>query len=511
MPLRPASAPRKSGRSLIKNSESEDGYTRLQEVEDGSGTKYFAVKPTDLEEVDDGSGTKYYVVKPTNVETGGAKQMDDEDTLAITLSNDAYDAVVGAAFGAIHIALPSAADGTRQYVRLHPIFIFIFCLTLFAVQLTALSCIILNMDLTNVWERGNEHAEKSTSDGAEKDYWKGFDEDPEGQMRLAMRTLMVAVLQMIGIKELLGAMKPMCLVLNPVTWFEFDRQRGKSNADTAFHAWICAPICLVAQFLQFGIVYAVLIVSMSVIIEAKTVKDIVFNGLVVMFLGDLDEFAWLAMSAVFNMDQNYFADFRFQLSKEPEVEKARNTAMENHDKDQWWTLEYWNFWFYRGRGGKFQIAENLIVFGALIYIYIKQALMYVQAIHTGILPVAHDVCSLYRGLSKPQQYPIASMILNFVDFFTLINYRVSLQHTVESGHLATACETPLYKQDPFDKALLYLSWWPKNVGLPLIGILVMFGLPQLLYANYMKLLQCLHISVESNQQSPRTSALPSEK
>lgn len=256
-----------------------------------------------------------------------------------------------------------------------------------------------------------------------------------------------------------------------------------------FHAGICAPICLMAQILQFGIVYAVLIVSMSVIIEAKDVKEIVFNGLVVMFLGDLDEYAWVAMSAVFNMDKKFFDDFRFRLNKDPDVVKARRIAIDRHDNYGIFDRNYWRYWLYRGQGGKAAVFENLLVFLALICIYVRQSFMYVQAIHTGILPIAHDVCSFYRGLTQPGQ-PMAAATLRFVDFFTLIDYKAMLRHTVERGKLEDAClHNPDYMADPFSQALTYFEWWPKNVGLALAAIILLFGVPQLLYANFQKVLR----------------------
>merc|ERR1719265_2973201 len=112
------------------------------------------------------------------------------------------------------------------------------------------------MDLKNVWER----------DGEVGASWEGYDASPHRQMKMAVRTMMVGLLQMVGFKELLGSLRPMCYLVNPVTWFEMHRPTTEGKG-WPFHAAICAPICWCAQIYQFSIAYYVLIISMSVIIE----------------------------------------------------------------------------------------------------------------------------------------------------------------------------------------------------------------------------------------------------
>merc|ERR1712193_487566 len=101
--------------------------------------------------------------------------------------------------------------------------------------------------------------------------------------------------------------------------------------------------------MQFLIAYYVLIISMSIIVLAEDVKDMIFNGLVVTFLADLDEYAWSALAAIFHMDEKYFEEFKFRLRNDPEVDDERNAARRS-----------WKIWLYRGKGGKARILENWI-------------------------------------------------------------------------------------------------------------------------------------------------------
>lgn len=404
-----------------------------------------------------------------------SEKVDGEEGLAIALSYDAYDAVIASAFDGIRITLPSDDDGHRQFIRLHPLCILFFCIILFTIQLSCLSCLVMDMALDRV----------STSSDLT---WEGFDESPSLQMKLVMRTVMVAVLQMITLKELLGSMRPVCLVLNPISWFELQRPTTAGRG-WVFQAWICAPICLVAQMMQFSIAYYVLTVSMSVIIVAEDTKDVVFNGLVVTFLADLDEYAWVAMSTVFHMDQRHFEDFAFKLREDVEVDHARAEA-KNSCK----------LWLYRGKGGKASIVENIVVFFTLTFIYIRQLFMFLEAIHTGILPTARDACTLYRGLKDPYKYWQAAIALHVVDFFTLINYRAMLIERVEHEQMRDECFSDTYYSGPFDEAGTFIEWWPYQVFGGVFGILFTLVVPQLLLANFKKVLLFLQEGSEVHRR-----------
>lgn len=410
-----------------------------------------------------------------------------DEEIAIALTGDAYDAVIAAAFDGIRITLPSDENGRRQFIRLHPIAVLLFCGLLFTIQMSCLSCLVLDMDLGNIW--------------GEEASWEGFDDSPERKMKLVVKSIMVAVLQLIGMKELLGSMRPMCMVFNPITWFELQRPSAEGRG-ILFHGGVCAPICMVAQMMQFAVAYYVLTISMSVIIVATSVKDVIFNGLVVTFLADLDEVAWGAMSAVLHMDQKKFDEFQFQLKDSKDVLEAAAAAGRQEEirakkiakkvsDARAEAKDTWKYWLYRGKGGKASVLENIFVFFFLAIVYIRQLFMYVQAIDTGILPVARDVCSAYRGLKEPGHNVGSAITLKVVDFFTLIEYSEMLHESVRHEEIRKECFTPEYLEGPWDHASTYFEWWPKQMWGGVIGIVLVFALPQVLYANFKPILEFL--------------------
>lgn len=358
------------------------------------------------------------------------------ETLDFTLTCDSYDAVVAAAFGGVHITFLSDDDGKTQRVRIHPCILFLMNSMLFSVQLSCLSCLVLDMKLVNIYKDGN------TS-------WEGFEESPDRQMKLVVKTTMVVVLQMITLKEMLGALRPLFMLMNPVTWFElkteeFGELTGGEDKEVVekkiippcftfdgirhritgslFQAWICAPLCIVSQLMQFAIGYYVLTVSMSIILSADKVDEMIFNALVITFVQDLDEHAFTAIANVIHIDIQEIQEFKFEIRRDKEVKEAQQRA--NDSWKEWVAslcgrtggnrtsrssslscLEPFAIWFYHGRGGKAKLVENVLIFSLLALVYIRQLFIYCQSISTGILPVARDVCAIYRGFcsANPDQ------------------------------------------------------------------------------------------------------------
>ena len=133
-------------------------------------------------------------------------------------------------------------------------------------------CLILDIDFKKKWAT---------------DSWEEFDKTPGKRILLCSKTLMVIVLQMICLREFLAAMKPLAFIVNPITWREV--WRPSSDKPKLFHALICVPVCFMAELFQFIIAYTVAASSMTIILQSDHVTDVVFNGLVITFLTDLDE------------------------------------------------------------------------------------------------------------------------------------------------------------------------------------------------------------------------------
>jgi hypothetical protein len=494
--------------------------------------------------------------KASLLATGGIKgstATNEEKGLELKLSGDAYDAVVAAAFDGIHINLPESKGGKRQFIRLHPIFVGLFCGLLFMVQLSCMACLVLDMELQSVYtvpvlrikvdiedgvkvmqkpEKGSEvlaviknhetpyteldkrrgyykvrefeHYGKNgvkgwvlaseLDEGKAEASWVGFDDCAERQMKLMVRVLMVLVLQLLLLKEILGALRPICLIINPFSWWELQRP-PLLKAGFGFRAWICAPTCLFAQCMQLFIAYYVLPLSMSIIIVAKDVKEMVFNGLVVTFLADLDEYAWSAMSAIFHMDQKLFEEFQFKLvskSDDPKTHKHRQEVVAAHPQTP---LSWLQGYLYRGKGGKVSVIENFFIFTVLIIMYTRQLFMFVQAIDTGILPVARDVCSGFRAMEHPHKKWFAYYGLVILDKLTFINYGDMLKSSVRHEDILKECHEPKYMDGPMTHAAKYIEGYP-YVWSAMIGMACIFAVPQFFYAAFQQILHFLGFEKE---------------
>jgi len=437
------------------------------------------------------------------------------ETLDFTLTCGAYDAIVAAAFGGVHITSSlSDDDGNTRRVRIHPSIIFFVNSMLFTVQLTILSSLVLDMKLRNIY------CNKDGSCDEDDTSWDGFDTSPTRQMNLVVKTMMVVLLQIMTLKEMLGALRPLLMVVNPVTWFElhrgeeiFDELTGGREADnnsirgiscllceSLFEAWLCVPLCIVSQLMQFSISYYVLNISMSIVLSADTPSHMIFNALAVTFLQDLDEHVFTALARVFHIDIQEVQEFKLKIRRDKEVKEAQQKAV-----DSWkaW-VESWKpggtstrgsslrscfepfaIWFYHGRGGKAKLVQNLVTVCLLTTIYIRQLFIYCQSVTTGILPVARDFCATYRGLERPEDHPFQKVMVIILDVSTWIDYPVMLRkHIIEQLHSGEACFEDIFRRDPFDELQDYLSWYPRPMWLGVISILLVMIVPQTILANF---------------------------
>jgi hypothetical protein len=441
------------------------------------------------------------------------EQLERLESLPHQLTEDSYDAVVAAAFGGITIELPSTDAGESQFIRLHPVMVLAMSVALFYVQFSCLSCLVLDMELGNIY-KSDAHA--NALKGGLHFHAIGS-HNPDHQMKFIIRTIMVIVLQLIGLKELLGALRPIFLMINPYTWQLLVRPPTEKWG--ALFRWqFCLPLCLAAKFMQLFIGYYVLIVSMSTIVTADSVKNVIFNGLVVTFLADLDEYAWVAMTAIFHMDKARFEHFRFRVKEDPEYNpnpnhrRAEETAhLDKPEEMKFEMMEWdehlklsgycdmrrdaknhgWKFYMWHGKGGKSGVTENWFVFTVLLYIYTRQLFMYIQMIHTGILPVARDVCRFYRGLKQPAKHWLGAIELTLADLFTFVSYRQTVEFSAERANITDDCFHGHYSEGPFDKALEYAALSPKFVVGAVFTLFMLLVVPQIILPTLPKIVGLL--------------------
>jgi hypothetical protein len=420
---------------------------------------------------------------------------DEEDELDIQLGSDVYDAVVAAAFGGVVVSLPLAEIGKGENrkapsVAIHPFLVWCLAALLFVVQMSCMTCLILDIDFEKPFNVGS---------------WDAFNETPGRRILLCSKVIMTVVLQMIVLKEFLSALKPLAFLCNPFTWQEV--WRPSTANPRLFHAGLCVPFCITAEIMQLIVAYMVATLSMSVIMRADRVSDVIFNGLVITFLTDLDEYAWEASAAIFHVDARKYGLFKFRLLADVIAEDEETTspsgkkrkdlqAQEMHlrrkaairEAEQGILQGGWKIWFYRGRGGKVQILENLFIFGGLCLMFFRQCIMFVQAFDTGILPLTRDICHLYRGLHGHDRS--GALTLKFFDVVTLVDYRHSLENCITRYNVTDCFDDHMRALDLFRDAPTYFFHpiYKRYLVISFVMLVAVFILPQVLFANHIHLI-----------------------
>jgi len=397
---------------------------------------------------------------------------EDADVLDFQLGPDVFDAVVAASFGGVQVSLPledkldkDSKPAKARSITIHPILVFGLASLLFFIQCTCLTCLILDIDFEKKWST---------------DSWAEFHRTPGKRILLCSKILMVIVLQMICLKEFLAAMIPLAFIINPITWREV--WRPSSANPKLFNAWLCVPFCFMAECMQFIIAYFVATASMTIILESEHVTDVVFNGLVITFLTDLDECMFTAAAAVFHVDVRKYNKFQFKLCNHKGMRDEREAALKTN----------WR-WLYRGRGGKVKIVENCVIFGFLCIMFLRQVMVFVQAIDTGVVPLKRDFCTLFRGLHGPYVNSThgdtaGAIAVAVMDHLTLLNYRNSLENCAIRWNVTDCYHSDIKPLDMTEEVPGYFNRYPKFLTLACMFLAFAFLVPQLLYANHVKIL-----------------------
>jgi hypothetical protein len=279
--------------------------------------------------------------------------------------NDMYDQVVVAAFGGVSINLDKELKA-----QVHPFFLLVLAILLFILQVSILTFLKLDMDLA---------AEVKHED--------------ENTLLLPAKLLMVTVLQLMLFKELIGALKMMIFAANPTSWTDIERIDSftiKFRVPWLYFPFILAPISLLSATLKFTIAYIVCVDSLSLVLESRKITDAIFNSLAITFIADLDNKVWEVAQDVFHLEESR-PNWRFCLwAKDTDHrENIRN------DLPAWWVkaLDSCSI-LHRGRGGR--SLELMLTVFAMFIVYLRQIFLLLFALETNRLPVARDVCSMWR-------------------------------------------------------------------------------------------------------------------
>jgi len=185
-------------------------------------------------------------------------------------------------------------------------------------------------------------------------------------------------------------------ILNPTTWTDirrFDRSMFPNGfIRFSFHPIILFASAFAAMSFKLGIAYFVCVDSISLILEARTGKDAIFNSLAIIFISELDKVAWQVGTSLFSV----------QLKKDWVFTVDRN-ADDNIAQIGWLkTLTAKAPYMRRGHGAR--NSEFFVVLIVMFLIYTHMLLVVLNAFQTNVLPAARDVCLMHRLMHGDDQY-----------------------------------------------------------------------------------------------------------
>mmetsp|Transcript_46453 Transcript_46453/g.122718 ORF Transcript_46453/g.122718 Transcript_46453/m.122718 type:complete len:520 (+) Transcript_46453:74-1633(+) len=323
----------------------------------------------------------------------------DEDLAEIHRQEDAqvdiedgmYVAVLVAAFGGVRIPLKE-----RGHVKIHPIFLFILCVPLLIAQGSTLFALRTDLHLVR----------------------PVYDDSPASQQLLRLKILMAMILYCMNFKMLANSVQLMFFIMNPITWVEiknptWNQWGGSLNGclpiklkKVLFATPLIAPWAFLAVGMKLLVAYLVCTDSVSVIFEADSIKEAIFNSLALAFVMDLSQSWWNCVAHVFHLSP--LEEFFFKLSPE-RVWTEEGNIKEERLRELFFpalmkciaritnirigAVRTTRTFLSRGAGAR--RVENFFALVVMYGICKRQLLVVLFAINTNVLPAARDVCTQY--------------------------------------------------------------------------------------------------------------------
>mmetsp|Transcript_64318 Transcript_64318/g.119551 ORF Transcript_64318/g.119551 Transcript_64318/m.119551 type:complete len:529 (+) Transcript_64318:64-1650(+) len=347
---------------------------------------------------------------------------------------DIYDGVVMAAFGGLRIFMPNHfnsdkaggrgsslsnepsnepaeddAEMAKNTMKIHPAAVLPFVGLLFFIQSTVLLAMMFDSSpFTNV-EAIDIVPGLRKFEGEEEDWLR---QPTRMHMVLVVKCMMLFTLQVQSLGEFLNALKPLGLVLNVYNWYDFKHwgysTRGTMGKGKLANAAFLFGICAIAKCMQLIVCYLACVVSLNVILTARDVQEVIFNGLVPLFITDLDNSAFTFLSAVLHVDLQYYRRFKLRQASQRRDEGADQGASSgagaSGPEETRGFLEDGTQPARDESGGCLRIFRALrggptgcLIFMFLIYFYSRQLFVTLHALETGVVPGARDICMMYRS------------------------------------------------------------------------------------------------------------------
>lgn len=212
---------------------------------------------------------------------------------------------------------------------------------------------------------------------------------------------------------------------------------------------------------------------MSIILASVSVKSAIFDSLAITFVVELGDYALEFYSTVFHLEK--IENYEFRLETE-EVKNECTCAKACGPTDGFLPLKF----LHRGHGGR--KFEALVSSFIMFLIYYRQLFVVVHAVDTNILPVARDICTLWRWQGGHERSMAGAAML----FRWLQSYFLLLDPTPEIDMKANPsmggyCNESFRRMQTSDDLLL-VEKYPQQMVCGISAILVCLILPQVFYA-----------------------------
>jgi hypothetical protein len=326
----------------------------------------------------------------------------DED-VKVQLDEGMYMSVVAAAFGKIKMDIETWSP------KIHPFFLLLVALPLFSLQITALITLILSMDLDGgIIVYSGDNAKECDEDHDSDCHIK--------EMLWVLKLMMIIIVQAMMLEKLLHTIRLVVFLLNPFTWLEVDRSISREWGwlRYAAHPIVCAPCAIFALFLRFVICYFVIVFSVSIILEAKDPKDVLFNSVAILFIFDMSKEYWTFLKTFFYMPQveELKADPTVwqkdgALVKDKEIQDRMGPLLQRLEDNSYFQVVSKLSPYFRRKSDRVLGARTIEAFLAsivLFFLFTRQLFFTIFAYETNVLPAARDVCTLYRFLEGKATY-----------------------------------------------------------------------------------------------------------
>lgn len=335
-----------------------------------------------------------------------------QQTMAADVQTVSFvDLTTGGIFTATLVALFGGVrtNFSGLNMKVHPVFLMILCLPVLTVQLMAL-CFL--------WEA--LPLETKISDVSETN--ADIRQDP----LVKLKWVMVLVLFLHNYKNLSSGLSHLVFTLNPMTWIEVKHPRAEQwlmlppPYRLGFDKACSSPPTLIsitafALLCKFVRNYLVCVVSVNIILAAKDAQAIIFNGLAISFIVDLDE-TWSGFCRdVFHILPYSTCQFSFrsEVWKEDSdgFEVLSDKALSKVCCPSFFTCLNACTGKYLGlkscclrvRHGGSEIMQG-VVWLQLFLIYGRQLLVMLRAMLTNRLPALRDTCSGLNLVAATQHY-----------------------------------------------------------------------------------------------------------